>query len=85
MHTIPTLFVDNRILLVSETSLSKLENLANRELKNISEWMLSNGLTLDPKTFLALNIFPYARKSIFQFILLHFKAITQQLQTLLNI
>ena len=52
-------FADNTVLLVSETSLSKLNKLANVELKNIAEWMLSNGLTPHSKKYFALNFANY--------------------------
>jgi len=39
----------------------KIEDMANNELNNISQWMLSNELTLHPKKTAALNISPFSR------------------------
>jgi len=48
LQTIPRLFADDTSLYKSQSTLSKMAGLANNELNNISQWLLSNGLTLLP-------------------------------------
>ena len=63
LHSVPRLFADDTALLISDSTLPKMEKLANDELSNVNQWMRSNNLTLHPQKTLALYISPYSRKS----------------------
>ena len=63
LNSVPRLFADDTVLCVSENSSENLEILANRELKNINSWMVSNGLTFHPSKTQALSFAPFIHKS----------------------
>jgi len=60
LQTIPRLFAEDTALYISQSTFSKMEDLANNGLNNIFQWMLSNGLTLHPKKTVALNILHFS-------------------------
>ena len=62
LQTTPRLFADDTALLISNSSLSKMESLAASELSSVSRWMSSNGLTLHPNKTFVLNISSFFRK-----------------------
>ena len=63
LNSVPRLFADDTALCTNENSSENLEILANRELKNINLWMVSNGLTPHPSKPQALSIAPFIHKS----------------------
>ena len=58
----PRLFADGTALLISNSSLSKMESVAASELTRVFGWMASNGLTLHSNKIFALNVPPFSRK-----------------------
>jgi len=60
------LFADDTCLLLSSTTLKELESQCNNELVKVSEWMVSNRLTLNPSKTQTLLV-TYGKRLICHF------------------
>ena len=63
LHTVPRFFVDDTTLIFSSDNINNLQRLANSELHSVTEWMLTNSLTINPTKTISLLISPNYRKS----------------------
>ena len=56
LHTVPRFFADDTTLTFSSDNIDNLQLLANSELHSVTEWMLTNSLTINPTKTTSLLI-----------------------------
>ena len=63
LHTVTRFFADDTTLIFSSDNINNLQRLANSELHSVTEWMLTNSITINPTKTISLLISPNYRKS----------------------
>ena len=61
--SLPRLFADDTCLILSHSSVAKLEKNINQDLANVSRWAITNQLTINPTKSHSLIVSPYLNKS----------------------
>ena len=62
-NSLPRLFADDTCLILSHSSVAKLEKNINQDLANVSRWAITNQLTINPTKSHLLIVSPYLNKS----------------------
>ena len=62
-NSLPRLFADDTCLILSHSSVAKLEKNTNQDLANVSRWAITNQLTINPTKSHLLIVSPYLNKS----------------------
>ena len=63
LHSVPRLVANDTAFCINDNSPENLEILANQKLKNISSWVVSNGLIFHSSKIQVLNIASFTHKS----------------------